>query len=137
MEKLVRFGVSMPASLLEHFDRIITVKGYTNRSEAIRDMVRDMIVETHWMEGKQVVGVITLVYDHHRKGVMERLTRIQHSHHSAIASSTHIHLDHENCLEVIVVRGKPPEVKELADNMTALKGVKHGNLVVTSSLSHD
>lgn len=134
MEKLVRFGVSMPAHLLEQFDEIITAKGYTSRSEAIRDMIRDTIVEYEWMGNKEVVGVITVVYDHHRKGVMEKIANVQHIHHSEIASSTHIHLDHENCLEVVVVRGKPPEVKELADNMIALKGVKHGDLVVTSSL---
>jgi len=137
MEKLVRFGVSMPAPLLEHFDKIIQVKGYTNRSEAIRDMIRDAIVEHEWMEGKEVVGVITIVYDHHKKGVMEKITNLQHIHHDKTASSTHIHLDHENCLEVIVVKGKPPEVKELADNMIALKGVKHGKLVVTSPLKYD
>ena len=135
MEKLVRFGVSMPAHLLDHFDEIITMKGYTNRSEAIRDMIRDTIVEHEWMEGKEVMGVITIVYDHHRRGVMEKLIDLQHIHHSSVASSTHIHLDDENCLEVVVVKGKPPHVKELADNMIALKGVKHGKLVVTSSLS--
>lgn len=134
MEKLVRFGVSMPARLLEQFDEIITAKGYTSRSEAIRDMIRDTIVDYEWMENKEVVGVITVVYDHHKKGVMEKIANVQHMHHSEIASSTHIHLDHKNCLEVVVVRGKPPEVKKLADNMIALKGVKHGDLVVTSSL---
>lgn len=135
MEEVVRFGVSMPTTLLERFDRIIKVKGYTNRSEAIRDMIRDTIVENEWMENKEVVGTITIVYDHHKKGVMEKLTDLQHIHHDRIASSTHIHLDHENCLEVIVVRGKPTEIKELADNMVALRGVKHGKLVITSALN--
>jgi CopG family nickel-responsive transcriptional regulator len=135
MEEVVRFGVSMPTTLLERFDRIIKVKGYTNRSEAIRDMIRDTIVEHEWMENKEVVGTITIVYDHHKKGVMEKLTDLQHIHHDRIASSTHIHLDHENCLEVIVVRGKPTEIKELADNMIALRGVKHGKLVITSALN--
>ncbi len=135
MDKLVRFGVSMSEQLLQKFDSIIELKGYTNRSEAIRDMIRDAIVEHQWMEGKEVMGVITIVYDHGRKGVMEKLTDIQHHHHHNVASSTHIHLDHDNCLEVIVVKGNPPAVKELADNMIALKGVKHGKLVVTSALS--
>ncbi|MBU7042445.1 MAG: nickel-responsive transcriptional regulator NikR [Theionarchaea archaeon] len=135
MDKLVRFGVSMSEQLLQKFDSIIELKGYTNRSEAIRDMIRDAIVEHQWMEGKEVMGVITIVYDHGRKGVMEKLTDIQHHHHYNVASSTHIHLDHDNCLEVIVVKGNPPAVKELADNMIALKGVKHGKLVVTSALS--
>lgn len=135
MEEVVRFGVSMPTTLLERFDRIIKVRGYTNRSEAIRDMIRDTIVEHEWMENKEVVGTITIVYDHHKKGVMEKLTDLQHIHHDRIASSTHIHLDHENCLEVIVVRGKPTEIKELADNMIALRGVKHGKLVITSALN--
>ncbi|MBU7013765.1 MAG: nickel-responsive transcriptional regulator NikR [Theionarchaea archaeon] len=135
MEEVVRFGVSMPVTLLERFDRIIKVRGYTNRSEAIRDMIRDTIVEHEWMENKEVVGTITIVYDHHKKGVMEKLTDLQHIHHQRIASSTHIHLDHENCLEVIVVRGKPTEIKELADNMIALRGVKHGKLVITSALN--
>jgi CopG family nickel-responsive transcriptional regulator len=135
MDKLVRFGVSMPEQLLHQFDSIIDLKGYTTRSEAIRDMIRDAIVEHQWMEGKEVMGVITIVYDHSKKGVMEKLTDIQHHHHHTVTSSTHIHLDHDNCLEVVVVKGEPPEVKELADNMIALKGVKHGKLVVTSSLS--
>lgn len=135
MERLVRFGVSMPAQLLYQFDSIINLKGYTTRSEAIRDMIRDAIVENTWMEGKEVMGVITIVYDHSKKGLMEKLTDIQHHHHHTVASSTHIHLDHDNCLEVVVVKGEPPEVKEMADNMIALKGVKHGKLVVTSSLS--
>lgn len=137
MEKLVRFGVSMPASLLEQFDKIIALKGYANRSEAIRDMIRNIIVEHEWLEGKEVIGTITLVYDHHKKSVMGNLVALQHAHHSKIASSTHIHLDHENCLEVIVVRGKSSAVKELADNMIALKGVKHGKLVITSPLNPD
>lgn len=137
MEKLVRFGVSMPAQLLHQFDSIINLKGYTTRSEAIRDMIRDAIVENTWMEGKEVMGVITIVYDHSKKGLMEKLTDIQHRHHHTVASSTHIHLDHDNCLEVVVVKGEPPEVKEMADNMIALKGVKHGKLVVTSSLSEE
>jgi CopG family nickel-responsive transcriptional regulator len=136
MEELVRFGVSMPASLLTDFDRVIQRKGYTNRSEAIRDMIRDAIVEHEWMENKEVVGTVTIVFDHHKKGVMEKLTDLQHQYHNKIASSTHIHLDHENCLEVIVVRGKPSQIKALADKMIALKGVKHGKLVVTSPLSH-
>lgn len=135
MEKVTRFGISMPAALLEHFDRVIKMKGYTNRSEAIRDMIRDAIVEHEWLEGKKAVGTITIVYDHHKRGVMEKLTDLQHVHHDKIASSTHIHLDHENCLEVIVVRGKSSDIKELADNMIALKGVKHGKLVVTSPLT--
>jgi CopG family nickel-responsive transcriptional regulator len=135
MDKLVRFGVSMPKQLLAKFDSVITLRGYTTRSEAIRDMVRNAIVEHQWMEGNEVMGVITIVYDHHRKGVMEKLTDIQHHHHHNVASSTHIHLDHDNCLEVVVVKGNPPDVKELADNMIALKGVKHGKLVVTSALS--
>lgn len=136
MEKLIRFGVSMPATLLEDFDKIIKTKGYTNRSEAIRDMIRDAIVEYHWMEGKEVVGTITIVYDHHKKGVMEKLADLQHIHYGKIFSSTHIHLDHENCLEVIVVRGKPQEIKELADNIIALRGVNHGKLVITSPLKY-
>lgn len=137
MEKLIRFGVSMPAPLLEQFDKIIAQKGYTNRSEAIRDMVRDAIVDYEWVKGKHVVGTITLVYNHHKKGVMEKLTALQHTHHDSIMSSTHIHLDHENCLEVIVVQGKSSTIKEVADSVIALKGVKHGKLVITSPLSRD
>lgn len=137
MEKLVRFGVSMPAHLLEHFDALTKMKGYTNRSEAIRDMIRNIIIEHEWMENKEVVGIITIVYDHHKKGVMEKLTDLQHIHHDKTISSTHIHLDNENCLEVVVVRGKPSEVKALADSMIALKGVNHGKLVMTSPSKYD
>ncbi len=137
MEKLVRFGVSMPAHLLEHFDALTKMKGYTNRSEAIRDMIRNIIIEHEWMENKEVVGIITIVYGHHKRGVMEKLTDLQHIHHDKTISSTHIHLDNENCLEVVVVRGKPSEVKALADSMIALKGVNHGKLVMTSPSKYD
>jgi CopG family nickel-responsive transcriptional regulator len=137
MEELVRFGVSMPAPLLETFDKIIAMRGYTNRSEAIRDMIRDTIVEHEWMEGREVIGTVTIVYDHHKKGITEKLTDLQHLHRSRIAASTHIHLDSENCLEVVVVQGNPSEIRELADRMIALKGVKHGKLVITSPLKHD
>ncbi|MEA1993886.1 MAG: nickel-responsive transcriptional regulator NikR [Euryarchaeota archaeon] len=133
MEKMTRFGVSIPPQLLKKFDELIDAKGYANRSEAIRDMVRDLIIEKQEEKGN-VVGTITLLYDHDVKGVMERLTDLQHHRIDEIASTIHLHLDEHHCLEVIVVKGESQRVRKLADTMIATKGVKHGKLVMTTSL---
>lgn len=130
---LVRFGVSIPAGLIKKFDRLIQRKNYPNRSEAIRDLIRKELVEEEVMSDKDGVGILHLLYNHHRRELSEKLTDIQHHHHHLIQSSLHIHLDHENCLEVIVIRGKSSEVKSLADSLIATKGVKHGKLNITST----
>jgi len=132
--ELVRFGISMDSGLLERFDSLIERKGYVNRSEAIRDLVRGALVEDQWDRGdEQTVGTVTIVYDHHTRDLADKLTEHQHAHHDAIVSSLHVHLDDHNCLEVVVVRGDTEGVRRLADQMIGTKGVKHGKLVMTTT----
>ena len=132
--ELTRFGISMDVGLLQQFDALIERKGYVNRSEAIRDLVRNTLVEDQWARGdEQTVGTVTIVYDHHTRDLADKLTEHQHAHHDAIVSTLHVHLDHQNCLEVVVVRGSAEEVRRLADEMIGTKGVKHGELVMTTT----
>jgi len=134
MGVLSRIGVAIDTNLLNKFDRLIARRGYQNRSEAFRDLIRDELVEQTWSSpDSPVVGTVTLVYDHHVRLLNERLTSIQHDFHHSILSTLHVHLDHDNCLEVIVVRGKSGEVRKIADNMISAKGVKHGRLTITTS----
>jgi len=133
MSEIVRFGVSLEKELLEKFDRLIKEKKYPNRSEAIRDLIRENLVKREWVEGKEVAGAITLVFDHHKRDLVNILTDIQHDFHQLIISSQHIHLDHDNCLEIIVVRGKPIDVRVLADKLKATKGVKYGSLSIATT----
>jgi CopG family transcriptional regulator, nickel-responsive regulator len=134
MEKLERFGVSIPLSLIEMFDRRIRHKGYRSRSEAIRDLMRDYLVAGEWEEERgAIVGTITIVYSHETRELGAALTDIQHRFHQAVVCTTHIHLDEHNCLEVIVVKGKAGEVRAVADRLISTKGVKHGKLVCTTS----
>jgi len=133
MSDIVRFGVSLEKELLEKFDRLITEKSYSNRSEAIRDLIREELVKREWTEGKEVTGSVTLVFDHHKRELMNILTDIQHDFYQLIISSQHVHLDHDNCLEIIVVRGRPREVKKLADKLRATKGVKYGALSIATT----
>ena len=132
MKKLVRFGISLDHHLLENFDRVITKKGYSTRSEAIRDLIRDHLVGQAWDENKEVVGTITIVYSHHVRELADSLVELQHHYSEAIKSSLHVHLDDENCLEVLVVRGRSGEVKKIADKLIGTKGVKHGRLSTTT-----
>ena len=133
-EPVTRFSVSLPPQLLEQFDEMAEAKGYDNRSLAIADMLRDQLVEHRKQFGREeIVGTITLVYDHHRQHVQEALTDIQHDHHQVIISAVHVHLDHNNCLEVLIVKGKATLVKKIADELIAAKGVKHGKLTVTTT----
>lgn len=133
MSDIIRFGVSLEKELLEKFDILIKDKKYSNRSEAIRDLIRENLVKREWVEGKEVAGAITLVFDHHKRELVNILTDTQHDFHKLIISSQHIHLDHDNCLEIIVVRGKPTEVRELADKLRATKGVKYGSLSIATT----
>jgi CopG family nickel-responsive transcriptional regulator len=134
MGETVRFGISMDEELLESFDRLIERKGYANRSEAIRDLIRAAQVELEWEEGeKESVGTVTLVYNHHVRDLSDKLTEQQHSHHDQIVSALHVHLDAHNCLEVLVVRGKARDVRKIADELIGVKGVKHGKLVMTTT----
>lgn len=133
MSELVRFGVSLEKKLLEKFDSYIRERNYTNRSEALRDMIRQELIKKEWIEGEDVAGAITLIYDHHRKDLLGRITDIQHNYQKVIISTQHIHLDHDNCLEIVAVRGNPAEVQRLADTMKSIKGVKHGTLNMSST----
>lgn len=132
--KITRFGVSVPDELLEKFDRIIEEKGYVNRSEAIRDLMRDFIVRHEWEEGnKEVAGTITIVYNHDEADVVKELLDLQHDYVDEIISSLHVHMDEHNCLEVVVVKGKASRITEIAERLISLKGVKHGKLVMTTT----
>ena len=133
MAGLMRFTVSIEEELLAAFDALVRSQGYQNRSEAIRDAIRGWLIEQEWEAGDEVAGVITLLYDHHRPGVSETLTEIQHHALAHVIASTHIHLDHANCLECIAVRGEARTIEELAHRLRSLKGVKHGALTATST----
>jgi CopG family nickel-responsive transcriptional regulator len=129
MEKLKRFGVSIDSSLITRFDKYIKAKDYRNRSEAIRDLIRAVLVEEEWTKTKEpVAGAIVLVYDHHKRELVDKLLNIQHSYTNNIISSQHVHLDHDNCLEIIVVRGRINELNNIASKLKAIKGVKHATL---------
>jgi CopG family nickel-responsive transcriptional regulator len=133
MSELLRYTITMPAELFEAFDRRNARKGYRNRSEAIRDLVRDALVREEWTRPNQTVAAtLTIVYDHHTRGLTEKLTEAQHDHGQSIVSTLHVHLDHHNCLEVIVMRGKAAQVRALADALAAIKGVKHSSLALTT-----
>ncbi len=125
MSDLVRFGVSIQRDLLEAFDAFLAEKSYSNRSEAVRDLIRRGLAERDWEKGGEVAGGIVLVYDHHRRELSERLTHIQHHALDVIVSNMHVHLDHQNCLEVIVVRGPVEQIRDLASRLQSLKGVAH------------
>jgi len=134
MSDLSRIGVAIDSELLDKFDRLIAARGYTNRSEAFRDLIRDELVEKTWESpDSQVVGTVTLVYDHHVRMLNEKLTDIQHDYYHSILSTLHVHLDHDHCLEVLVVRGKSKEVRKVADVLISTKGVKHGRLTTTTT----
>ena len=134
MSVLSRIGVAIDSELLDKFDRLISARGYTNRSEAFRDLIRDELVEQTWESPEsQVVGTVTLVYDHHVRLLSEKLTSLQHDFHRSILSTLHVHLDHDHCLEVLVVRGHAADVRKIADALISTKGVKHGRLTITTS----
>ena len=133
MPELVRFGVSLEKSLLTSFDQFIKRKQYSNRSEAIRDLIRNELVGQTWGDNKGIVGTVTLVYDHHQRELLSKLTECQHDFGRLIISNLHVHLDHHHCLEVIIVRGKSTEVQKLANRLIGTKGVIHGKLTMTTT----
>ena len=129
---LTRIGVAIDSELLERFDRSNEKSGYTNRSEAFRDLIRDRLVREATADpGSTVVGTVTLIYDHHAHSIGDKLTEAQHENHDLIVSTTHAHLDHDSCLEVLIVHGKAARVEQFADRLIGLKGVQHGRLVMT------
>ena len=132
MGVLSRIGVALDSDLLKRFDKFISRLGYTNRSEAFRDLIRDRLVtEQTASPNATVVGTVTLIYDHHSHGITEKLTEIQHENHELVVSTSHAHLDHDSCLEVLIVHGKSVHVEEFAGRLIGLKGVQHGRLVMT------
>ncbi len=133
---LSRFGVSIEENLLADFDRLIRRKGYANRSEAIRALIRSLLLETRVEEDTEaeVIGTLTLVYDHHAGDLSSRLTELEHRFHQAVVSTLHVHFDERNCLEVLVVRGRGAEVRQISDSLIGTRGVHHGRLIIGSGL---
>ncbi len=131
---LKRFSISLEQDLLSSFDKLIREEGYTNRSEAIRDLIRNTMVQREWLDGDaETAGVAVLVYDHHRQELSQKLTDLQHKDHGFITSTLHIHLDEHNCLEVIVLQGKARKIQSIADSLISIKGVKHGRFISTTT----
>ena len=135
MSEVVRFGISIDERLLEKFDQHIDDKGYSNRSEAVRDLIRSALVDEQWAndDQRELVGTVSLVYNHHTRELSDKLTEHQHSHHRNIISALHVHLDEHHCLEVVVIRGKAKEIRRLADELIGTKGVKHGKLMTSTT----
>lgn len=135
---LSRFSIAMDEDLLARFDTLVEQRGLgINRSEAVRDLVRDALVESAWEDSTgEIVGTVTMVFDHHASDLAEKLDGVQHAHHDKIVSAMHVHLDAHNCLEVIVVRGASSDVRSIADSLLGTKGVKHGKLVMTTTGQH-
>lgn len=132
MGKLIRFGVSMDKALVDRFDRIIEGEGYGNRSEAIRDLIRQRLVEEQWEEEEEVCGGILLVYDHHKHHLTEKITEIQHRFYKLVISTQHIHMDHDNCMEIISVRGRAKELHKFFNKLRATTGIKQCNIIRAS-----
>ena len=134
MGKTIRFGVSLDSDLLEPFDALCARRSYSNRSEAIRDLIRRTLVEDAWEHAEgEGAGTLTLVYDHHKNDLVRRLVAIQHDAHECIVATLHVHLDHHNCLEVLVLKGDADKVRSLADRLTSTRGVKHGAFSLTTT----
>lgn len=133
MEKVERFSVSISRKLLKGFDALLKEKGYASRSEGIRDLIRDWLVADEWKDARgEVVGSLTLLYDHEIRGISDRLTNMQHEYAFHVLASMHVHLDVHNCLEVLIISGRVKEIKKIADKLISSRGVKHGKLVMTT-----
>jgi CopG family nickel-responsive transcriptional regulator len=134
MGDIRRFGVSIEPDLLNKFDRLIEKEGYENRSEAIRDLIRKNLIKTTYQDPESTaMGTLTIIYDHHSSHLMQTLLKIQHDHTTEILSTTHIHIDHDTCLEVLILKGKTKHIQKLSDHIISIKGIKHGELVMTTS----
>ncbi len=134
MNTLTRFGVSLPEKLLKRFDRLMKQRDHTNRSEALRDLIRERLVDEEWNRDEEAFGTITLVYDHHQPGLQQKLTDLQHRSGKIIVATSHVHIDHHHCLEALIVRGKAGELKHFADRLIGTKGVLHGALTRTAAI---
>jgi len=131
MADIVRFGVSLENTLLKQFDQLIKEQSYTNRSEAIRDLIRQELLKKEWTKDQEVAGAITYIYDHHQRDLLNKIIDVQHDFHDVIKSTQHIHLDHNNCLEIVAVMGNPTIIDKLSNALKALKGVRHGSLSIS------
>ena len=129
MAKLQRFGVSVETDLLKQFDEFIAERNYQNRSEALRDLMREALVREQWQEDEIIAGAIAFVYDHHHGHLVNDLMEIQHAYFTIIISSQHVHLDHDNCMEIILAKGPANQIGKLYDSIRAMKGVKHIDLL--------
>jgi CopG family transcriptional regulator, nickel-responsive regulator len=133
MSELYRFGISLDKELIEKFDKHIQGRNYKNRSEAIRDLIRAELVKKQWLCGNEVAGAITMNYDHHKRELVNKLMDIQHDFQKIVISTSHIHIDHHNCLEIVAVKGKAKEVENLASLLKAQMGVKHVALSMSTT----
>ena len=133
MSNIFRFGISLPKDLIDKFDRFIKERKYTNRSKAFGDLIRQELVKREWQEGKKIAGAVILIYDHHKRELLNKIIDTQHDFQKLIISTQHIHLDHNNCLELIAVKGAPREVQKLSDTLKSIKGVKHGTLSMSTT----
>ena len=134
MDKITRFGVSIEPNLLEKFDSLIENEGYENRSEAIRDLIRKALISRKKHNPNSIsMGTLTMIYDHHTSNLTNKLLKIQHDHTAEILTTTHIHINHDYCLEVLILKGKTKNIQHLADTIKSLKGIKHGELIITTS----
>ena len=127
-----RFGVSLEEKILAQLDELVEKHQFPNRSQAIRYLIQEHVVEDQWIENEEVAGTITLLFDHHKRDLSNQSTRLQHDYHHQVLSVQHIHLNHDNCLETIAVKGKARDLIDLADKLIGMKGIKHGKLVMTS-----
>jgi len=132
MSETIRFGISLRNNLLDNFDRLIKRRKYTNRSEAIRDLIRQELLKQDWEKSQEVAGAITYIYDHHQRDLLNKIIDVQHDQRNIIQSSQHIHIDHHICLEIVAVKGCSSKVRKLADTLKALKGVTRGSLSISS-----
>jgi len=133
MSGLIRFGVSLDKGLLARFDAYIKKNKWASRSDALRDLIRAELVKKEWEEGDEVAGAVTLIYDHHRKDLLSRLTDLQHDYQHVVLSTQHVHLDHDHCLEIIAVKGAPGDIRRLAATLRTIHGVKHGTLTMSAT----
>ncbi len=133
MSQLLRFGVSLEKELLDKFDQLIKQRSYTNRSEALRDLIRQELIKKEWQKGGEIAGAVTLVYNHHQRELLNKITDVQHDLQKIIISTQHIHLDHDNCLEIIALKGNPQAAQRLQDRLKSIKGVKHVTLSMSST----
>ncbi len=133
MSKLIRCSISIEEELLNKFDENIKGRDYPTRSKAIIDLIRQELVKKEWKEGREVAGAITLVYSHHKREIVNKLMTVQHDYHGLVISTQHVHLDHDNCLEIVVVKGKPGQIEKLSNKLKTVKGVRHSSLIMAST----